>query len=177
MTKSLSAKTMPLFRGGITERLVWMARISFFRQDAPPFSPRGAAPTTPGAEDVEAELSTPTTLTKYRVPQGMNRRRTNEEEEENRTLKYSIKQHSGKHQYSVCLSKPPPCNVNLTQREIFDKPFRFTNNQTTHRVGHVSSGSNSCMSESSLAGRVSHFIKNWEIITQDPWVLNCVKGQ
>ena len=23
-----------------------------------------------------------------------------------------------------------------------------------------------------LAGRVSHFIKNWEIITQDPWVLN-----
>ena len=26
-----------------------------------------------------------------------------------------------------------------------------------------------------LAGRVSHFIKNWEIITQDPWVLNCVK--
>ena len=27
-----------------------------------------------------------------------------------------------------------------------------------------------------LAGRVSHFIKNWEIITQDPWVLNCVKG-
>ena len=26
-----------------------------------------------------------------------------------------------------------------------------------------------------LAGRVSHFIKNWEIITQDSWVLNCVK--
>ena len=114
---------MPLFRGGITERLVWMARISFFRQDAPPFSPRGAAPTTPGAEDEEAELSTPTTLTKYRVPQGMNRRRTNEEEEENRTLKYSIKQHSGKHQYSVCLSKPPPCNVNLTQEKYLTNLF------------------------------------------------------
>ena len=140
---------MPLFRGGITERLVWMAGISFFRQAAPPFSPRGAAPTIPGAEDEEAELSTATTLTKYRVPQGMNRRRTNEEEEENRTLKYSIKQHGGKHQYSACLSKPTPCNVNLTQRKIFDKPFPFTNNQTTHRVGHVSSGSNSCISESS----------------------------
>ena len=27
-----------------------------------------------------------------------------------------------------------------------------------------------------LAGGVSHFIKNWEIISQDAWVLNCVKG-
>ena len=27
-----------------------------------------------------------------------------------------------------------------------------------------------------LAGWVFHLIKNWEIITQDPWVLNCVKG-
>ena len=63
----------------------------FFQTSPSPFSPRGAAPTTPGAEDEEAELSTATTLTKYRVPQGMNRRRTNGEEEENRTLKYSIK--------------------------------------------------------------------------------------
>ena len=27
-----------------------------------------------------------------------------------------------------------------------------------------------------LAGQVSHFIKNWEVITQDLWVLNCVNG-
>ena len=27
-----------------------------------------------------------------------------------------------------------------------------------------------------LAGCVSHLIKKWEIITQDPWVLNCIKG-
>ena len=27
-----------------------------------------------------------------------------------------------------------------------------------------------------LAGGVSHFIKNWEIISQDTWVLNCVIG-
>ena len=27
-----------------------------------------------------------------------------------------------------------------------------------------------------LAGGVSHFIKNWEIISQDAWVLNCVRG-
>ena len=53
-----------------------------------------------------------------------------------------------KHHYTVCLSKPTPFHVNLTQREIFTKPLPFTNNQTTHRVGHVFSSSNSCMSES-----------------------------
>ena len=53
---------MPLFRGEITERLVQMAGTSFFGQAAPLSSPRGAAPTTPGAEDEEAELSTTQTF-------------------------------------------------------------------------------------------------------------------
>ena len=49
-------------------------------------------------------------------------------------------------------------NLNLAgkrpvrQREIFDKPLPFTDSQTTHRVGHDSSGSNSCMSEPSPSG-------------------------
>ena len=122
---------MPLFRGEITERLVLMAGTSFFGQTTPPSSPGGAAPTTPGAEDEEAELSTATIHTKYRVPRGTSRETTYEEEDENRTHENS-QQYGRKHQYSVCLSKTTPCLVNLTQREKFDKPLPFTNNQTTH---------------------------------------------
>ena len=144
---------MPLFMPGeIIGRLVRMAETSFFGQAAPPSSPGEAAPTTSGAEDEEAEPSIATTHTKYRVPQETNRRRTYEEEEKNRTHENSLIQYGRKHQHSVCLSKSTPCHVNLTQSEIFDKPLPFTDSQTTHRVGHDSSGSNSCMSEPPPSG-------------------------
>ena len=60
---------MPLFREEIIGRLVWVAETSFFGQATPPSSPGGVAPTTPEAEDEEAEASIATTHTKYRIQQ------------------------------------------------------------------------------------------------------------
>ena len=57
------AKTMLLFRGEITERLVQMAGTSCFGQAVPPSSPGGVAPITPGPEDEKADLSIATTRT------------------------------------------------------------------------------------------------------------------
>ena len=108
---------MPLFRGEITERLVQMAGTSFFGQAAPLSSPRGAAPTTPGAEDEEAELST--TQTFY---------------------------HS------------------LIIKQLIE-------------LGMSSLAQTAACQNLLLARWVSHFIKELgNNYTQDPWVLNCVKG-
>ena len=57
------AKTMLLFRGEITERLVQMAGTSCFGQAVPPSSPGGVAPITPGPEDEKVDLSIATTHT------------------------------------------------------------------------------------------------------------------
>ena len=108
---------MPLFRGEITEKLVQMAGTSFFGQAAPLSSLGGAAPTTPGAEDEEAELSTAQTF-----------------------------YHS------------------LIIKQLIE-------------LGMSSLAQTAACQNLLLARWVSHFIKELgNNYTQDPWVLNCVKG-
>ena len=49
--------------------------------------------------------------------------------------------------YCMFIQTYPFSCQSYSKRNIY-KPLPFTNNQTTHRVGHVFSSSNSCMSES-----------------------------
>ena len=101
-----------------------MAGTSFFGQAAPPSSPRGAAPTTPGAEDNEAEPSPPPPLqsagsTKERTEKApMKKKRTGH----TRTHSSSMVENTST--YSVCSSEPTPCHVNLTQN-LLSKPHQL----------------------------------------------------
>ena len=119
----------------------------------------GTAPTTPETEDEEGELSTATTYTKYRVPRGMNRKGTYEEEEKNRTHEKSCSMVEN----TSSLSEPTHCHVNVTQREIFDRPLPFTKNQATQELGMPRLAQTAACHNLFLARQVSHFIKNLEI--------------
>ena len=104
----------------------------------------GVAPTTPGAarRRVSGAFHHHHPCKLQSSP--MNEQEKNEEE--NRTHKNSLFQYGGKHEHSVCLSKPTPCCVNFTQKYLTNL-YHSPNNQTTHGVRHDLHGSNSCMSQ------------------------------
>ena len=46
----------------------------------------------------------------------------------------------------------------------------------THHIQSLINNMNLLISCPNLAGRVSHFLPNWEVLTQDQWVLQTVAG-